>query len=270
MCCSKSIWFARLALIAAGVSFTFPHRADAQALPVVAADRSTQKPTEEGPSAALAFEKRFRRDNDAGKPVPLEECQNIRPLTENFWSKKQVLSDFEQCRTEGQIGAIVIVKTEYCCDDSRLCAVTTACMERKSTPLIGQFRIYAAWIKNSPDHQGGKRNQWDQAVIEEYGFNQGPGARIAVMVPKSDGKMAQWFSTASDLRLSSEDLDRNLGRTPELERFLAKAVKHAAGDVPDHSVTADAGSVPSEPEAQANRASGNLPRSRFGFRRTSR
>jgi hypothetical protein len=194
---------------------------------------ATGQRTDEGPSAALAFEKSFRSENDDGKAVPLDACQNIRQLTEGFWTKKHVLTDFKQFHTEGQVGAIVIIKTEFCCDGSRLCAVTTACMEKKSTPLIGQFRVYAAWIKNSPDHKAGRRNQWDQAVIDEYGFIQGPGARIVVMVPTFDGKMYQWFSNASDLGLSVADFESNHGRTPELERFLAEAVKYAPRQAPD-------------------------------------
>jgi hypothetical protein len=223
----------------AAALFTFPRGADAQALPLTKADVDTGEWTDEGPSAALAFEKSFRGEKDDGKPVPLDACQNIRQLTEEFWSKKHVLTDFKQFHTAGQVGAIVIVKTEFCCDGSRLCAVTTACMEKKSTPLIGRFRIYAAWIKNSPEHEGSSRNQWDQAVIDEYGFIQGPGARIVVMVPTFDGKMYQWFSNASDLGLSLADFESNHGRTPELERFLAEAVKYVPSEVPDIKSTND-------------------------------
>ena len=233
MYCSKFSWFARVSLVAAWLLFPFPRGADAQALPRIDAEVATGEWTDEGPSAALAFEKSFRGENHDGKAVPLNACQNIRQLTEKFWSKKHVLTDFKQSRTEGQVGAIVIVKTEFCCDGSRLCAVTTACMEKKSTPLIGRFRVYAAWIKNSADHKAGRRNQWDQAVIEEYGFIQGPGARIIVMVPTFDGKMYQWFSNASDLGLSMEDFESNQGRTPELERFLTEALKYAPGEASD-------------------------------------
>jgi len=226
--------FARLTLIAICTLLTFPRGADAQDLqPPSDVDVVITESTDEGPSAALAFEKSFRGERDDGKPVPLDSCHNIRQLTEEFWSKKHVLADFKQYRTEGQVGAIVIVKTEYCCDGSRLCAVTTACMEKKSTPLIGRFRVYAAWIKNSPDHKGGKRNRWDRSVIDEYGFVQGPGARIVVMVPTFDGKMYQWFSSASDLSLSLSDFENHHGSTPELERFLAEAVKHAPVEAPE-------------------------------------
>jgi hypothetical protein len=227
---SKFNWLALLFLIAAWPLFTFPLGAHAQEWLLKEADVANVGLAYEGPSAALDFEKNFRTKNDNGKPVPLDECQNIRQLTEEFWSKKHVLSDFKEFRTEGQIGAIVIVKTEFCCDGSRLCAVTTACMEKKSTPLIGRFRVYAGWIKNHPNHHAGSWDQWDQKVIDEYGFNQGPGARIVVMVPTFDGKMYQWFSDAADLELSLSYFEYNKGQTPKLERFLAVAVKYAPGE----------------------------------------
>lgn len=187
---------------------------------------------DEGPNAALTFEKGFREEHQGWKPVPLDECHNIRQLTEELWSKKHVLTDFKQSRSEGQVGAIVIVKTEFCCEDSRLCAVTTACMEKRSTPLIGRFRVYAGWVKNQPNHETGNYIQWDQDVINEYGFTQGPGARIVVMIPTFDGKMYQWFSSAADLELSLSDFEGNNGRTPKLEQFLAEALKYAPGEPP--------------------------------------
>ncbi|MBC8352044.1 MAG: hypothetical protein H8E66_08640 [Planctomycetes bacterium] len=186
----------------------------------------------EGPSAAFAFEKSFR-DPDLyrnSKPVRLDQCENITALTTDLWSKKDVLTDFKQYRTEDQVGAIVIVKTEYCCDGSRLCAVTTACMEKKSTPLVGRFRVYAGWIKNNPDRAW---SQWDDNVIREYEFIQGPGARVVVMVPTWDGKMYQWHSTATRLDLSASDFDRHQGETPKLEAFLEEAVKYAPTTKPD-------------------------------------
>jgi hypothetical protein len=224
---SKFGWFALLFPIGAWSLFACPVGAHAQDRPLKEADVDTAGSADEGPSAALAFEKSFRVDQDDWKPIPLDKCQHIHPLTEEFWSKKHVLTDFKQFCTKGQVGAIVIVKTEFCCDDSRLCAVTTACMEKKSTPLIGRFRVYAAWIRNHANQDADRRTQWDQEVVDEYDFIQGPGARIVVMVPTFDGKMYQWFSNATDLELSLSDFESNNGRTPKLERFLAEAMKYA-------------------------------------------
>lgn len=267
MRCSQFRRFARLALIAVWAFVAIPRCVEAQqAFPDAVAARVREKPTEDGPSVALAFEKSYRDNKHHGKPVPLDACSNIRPLTEEFWTKKQVLADFAQGRTDEQLGAIVIVKTEFCCDDSRLCAVTTACLEKKATPLVARFRVYAAWIKNSPDHAGGKRQKWDQSVIDEYGFQQGPGARIVVMIPTADGKTLEWFSSASDLRLSSEDFDRREGRTPELEQFLAKAVKTSTNQPLDQVASDRADSIQPESAVPPRNTIDERPRSRFGFR----
>ena len=131
----------------------------------------------EGPSAAYEFEESFRDPNNwrNSKPIDLHLCENITKLNADFWSKKHVLTDFRKRRTMDQVGVIVIVKTELCCRGSRLCAVTTACMEKKSTPLVGRFLVYAGWIKNDPDHPENERRRWDANVINEYGFH--PGTR---------------------------------------------------------------------------------------------
>ena len=187
-----------------------------------------------GPAAALAFELSFQdpdRYRDS-KPVHLNQCKNITELTDKLWSKKDVLTDFKKHRTEGQIGVIVFLKTEFCCDGSRLCAVTTACLEKQSTPLVSRFRVYSGWIKNHPDLPDRNWSSWDDQVIEEYGFVQGPGARVAVMVPTWDGKMYQWHSNATRLELSQSEFEQRQGRTPALERFLAEAIKYAPQEIP--------------------------------------
>jgi len=188
---------------------------------------------EDGPHAALEFEKSRRDANNPNKskPVRLDECENITELTEGLWSKKHVLTDFKKRRTEDEIGVIVIVKTEYCCTGSRLCAVTTACMEKKSTPLVGRFRVYAGWIKNNPDHSIEEWSRWERDVMREYDFIQGPGARLLVMVPTWDGKMYQWFNTATRLQLTASSFDRHRGETPKLESFLQTAIKYAPAPI---------------------------------------
>jgi len=200
---------------------------DADNVETQAADRA-------GPEAALDFERSFRDPSNGGywNPVPLDQCQNITELTKDLWSKKQVLTHFKEHRSENQIGVIVFAKTEYCCDNSRLCAVTTACLEKRSTPLVDRFMVYGGWIRNHPDHTWEEWNQWDENVIAEYAFIQGPGARIVVMVPLWNGKMYQWESTASELEFSRWEFESRDGKTPALERFLQKAIKHAPTSVP--------------------------------------
>jgi len=204
----------------------------------------------EGPDAALAFEHEYRDpDNfNASRPIRFGECKHVTELNRELWSKKEVLTDFKKHRTNDQVGVIVFVKTEYCCTGSRLCAVTTACLEKKSTPLIGRFRIYGGWIKNHADRDEEAWSEWDRQVVEEYDFIQGPGARIVVMVPLWNGKMYQWQSTATDLELDGTAFDRRDGETPELERFLQTAIHYAPTDSPlrehaeDTSITSEPGS----------------------------
>ena len=189
----------------------------------------------EGPSAAFEFEKSFRDANrrSDSKPIDLQQCENITKLHVDFWSKKHVLTDFKKRRTVDQIGVIVIVKTELCCRGSRLCAVTTACMEKKSTPLVGRFLVYAGWVKNDPDFPDYERREWDSKLIEEYDFIQGPGARLVVMVPTWDGKMYQWHSTATKLDLFGSTFEKNQGETPKLEAFLQTAIDYAPPAIPE-------------------------------------
>ncbi len=189
----------------------------------------------EGPTAALEFEKSFRDLNRRGdsKPVDLQQCENITKLHADFWSMKHVLTDFKKRRTVDQIGVIVIVKTELCCRGSRLCAVTTACLEKKSTPLVGRFLVYAGWVKNDPDFPDYERREWDSKLIDEYDFIQGPGARVVVMVPTWDGKMYQWHSTATKLDLFGSTFETNQGETPKLEAFLQTAIDYAPPTIPE-------------------------------------
>lgn len=212
---------------------------------------------EEGSLAALEFEKSRRDPNGSNQsnPIRLDQCENITELTKDLWSKKQVLTDFKKRRTDDEIGVIVIVKTEYCCTGSRLCAVTTACMEKKSTPLVGRFRVYAGWIHNNPDHPSEEWSQWERDVIQEYDFIQGPGARLVVMVPTWDGKMYQWFSNATKLELNEHYFDRREGKTPELESFLQTAIDYAPESTSAPGETTSRASADASSESASERSS---------------
>lgn len=187
-----------------------------------------------GPSAAFEFEQRFRQldGGNQWEPVRLDQCDNITELSRKLWSKKHVLTDFKKHRSDEQVGVIVFVKTELCCEGSRLCAVTTASMEKKSTPLVSRFRVYGGWIKNNPDHPQEEWNEWERDVINEYDFIQGPGARVVVMIPTWDGKMYEWHSTATRLDLFGSSFVANQGETPELDRFLETALQFAPTSIP--------------------------------------
>ena len=219
-----------LAWVAAGCSMVW-------SVGVCAQESSEVEPVvvvREGPRAAFEFEKSFRGSDGRqdSQPIDLQQCENITKLNTDFWSKKHVLTDFKKRRTVDQVGVIVIVKTELCCRGSRLCAVTTACLEKKSTPLVGRFLVYAGWVKNDPDYPDDERREWDTELIDEYDFIQGPGARIVVMVPTWDGKMYQWHSTATKLDLFGSTFETNQGETPKLEAFLQTAIDYAPPAIP--------------------------------------
>lgn len=181
-----------------------------------------------GPGAALAFEQAFRGPSRrSSKPIDLDCCCNILMLDKELWSKKQVLADFKANRTAEQVGAIVVVKTENCAQGTRLCAATTAALEKQATPLVGRFRVYMAWIKSNPEHQGAEWKKWEQDVIREYEFVQGPGARILVLVPGNGAAPLEWKSDASELKLTGSNLARQQGKTPELEKLLKRAIDQA-------------------------------------------
>jgi hypothetical protein len=193
----------------------------------------------DGPAAAVEFEESFRdaENGNRWQPVPLDRCENITELTKDLWSKKDVLTDFKKNRSEEELGVIVIVKTELCSRGSRLCAVATASLEKKSTPLVGRFRVYAGWIKNNPDHARDEWGQWERDVIKEYNFIQGPGARLVVMVPTWDGKMYEWHSTATELNLNRTAFTARQGETPQLENFLRTAIDAAPATIPSPALS---------------------------------
>ena len=146
-----------------------------------------------GPDAALALEKSLRGSETRGRrstgasPVDLERCRNITQMSPDLWTKEDILADFERTRTEDQVGVVVFVKTELCHGNRfRLCAVTTAALEKQATAILEHYKVYGAWIKSNPEHTGQEWRKWEREVIREYGFVQGPGARIVVLVPYGD------------------------------------------------------------------------------------
>ncbi len=203
----------------------------------VAAPTAPALPASEGPAAALSFEQSCRgpmvpSEGPYGifpkaKPMALESLSHIFPLTESMWTRTDVLNDFRKNKSPEQIGAVVIVKTELCCNNCfRPCAVTTAAFEKFSTPLIKKFRVYAAWIKNNPARPEDKTG-WEAKVEAEYKFEQGPGARIVAIVPDGQGRVHVIGAGAADIGLDLEHFELEQGRTPGLEEFLRTAIDSA-------------------------------------------
>lgn len=204
----------------------------------------------EGPEAVLEFERMFRgkanpdykgcchKDHGKGhaprrdkkdekypeaKPIPLEGLKNIAPLSAELWRPADVLKDFEKTRGEGQEAVLVIVKTEFChANEHRVCAAATAALEKLSTPVLKNFKVYGAWIKGGPNSRDPRQRDFDENVALAYRFEQGPGAKLVVLVPGVD---RPFDASASELGLTVDDLEKNKGRTPRLERFLTDALE---------------------------------------------
>ena len=112
-----------------------------------------------GPAAALKFAEEHRGDAYLPKEmycypgavgVPFAECENIIPMTSQLWTPAQIAADFNDRmkalpEKERKRGIIVLLKTERCATKAaRLCTNTTAALEKRSTPLAGEFLIYGA------------------------------------------------------------------------------------------------------------------------------
>ncbi|MBI3552150.1 MAG: hypothetical protein HY077_06500 [Elusimicrobia bacterium] len=215
---------------------------------VVLADGANPKAApakdEEGPAAALAFEKKYRGEKNPkggvgmsqeelypdAKPVPFSDTKNIVQMNDSLWSRDQIVADFKKNHKEGEVAAIVLVKTEFCCTNFyRPCAVTTAVFEKRAASDLKKFRVYGAWVRNpkalpkdATVAQKKAKTAWDEKVMDEYDFEQGPGATIVFINPK-DGKAIK--TDASQMQLFMEPFDKEGGKVPVLEKALAKVLE---------------------------------------------
>jgi hypothetical protein len=206
-------------------------------LEVVAADNTAEK---YGPAAALRFARHYR--GEAYDPaeiscypeaagVPFSDTENIVPMTGTLWTPAQLRDDFERRmsrlpESERKRGIIVLLKTERCAPKKlRACTVTTAALEKRSTPLAGQFLIYGVLLlprdndipAGSLDIEKGE-DAWKNAAAGTYQFKQGPGATLAFLNPK-DGAVLETTNAVRLQLMEKNFLDRE-GRTPELEAKL--------------------------------------------------
>lgn len=208
---------------------------------VLAASKPSPK---EGPAAALAFARSFRGEvftantlhcwPDA-KGVPFADCEHIVPMSHNLWTPAQIVADFQRRMAalpvgERKKGIIVMLKTERCATKSlRACTVTTAALEKRSTPLVAEFEIYGLLIKpRDGDVPAGSlkietgADAWKNDAAGEYQFEQGPGATLAFLDPR-DGSLIE-RTDAMKLRLVEADFIKNKGDTPQLHAKLGSVL----------------------------------------------
>ena len=199
-----------------------------------------------GPEAALGFARKHRGEVHASGAlhcypgavgVPLEVCENIIPMTAELWMPEQIAADFWKRMdalpvAQRKKGIVVMLKTERCATKwLRACTVTTAALEKRSTPLAGEFAVYGVLLKpRDGDVPAGSlaietgADAWKNEAAGEYEFRQGPGATLVFLDPAAGAKIERTDAVA--LRLREKEFLENGGRTPELhaalERVLAR------------------------------------------------
>jgi len=198
-----------------------------------------------GPASALRFAQNFR--GETFKPntlhcypdavgVPFAECEHILPMTAVLWTPAQIVADFHRRMknlpvAERKKGIIVLLKTERCATKSlRACTVTTAALEKRSTPLAGEFAIYGLLLKpRDNDVPAGSLpietglDTWKNQAAKEYDFKQGPGATLVFLNPSDGSTMKRTDAIA--LQLFDREFLKNQGATPKLHQQLAEILE---------------------------------------------
>jgi len=198
-----------------------------------------------GPQAVIDFSRRYRGglcrpgalvQYPAAQGIPWADTRNIIPMTAELWTPAQLSADFQR-RTAGlagperKVGILVLLKTERCAVKAvRYCSTTTAALEKRSTPLVGQFVIYGVQLlpRDQDDPPGSRAvetgtDAWKNAAAGEYRFRQGPGATLVFLRPSDGARLDS--SDAYRLGLDEPQLLRDHGRTPQLEDELMRVLR---------------------------------------------
>ena len=168
--------------------------------------------------------------------VPFADCENIIPMTAAKWKPKELVMDFEQ-RMAGlpadrrKKGIIVLLKTERCATKwLRACTVTTAALEKRSTPRAEEFLIYGVLLKpRDHDEPPGSlaievgADAWKNEAAGEYQFAQGPGATLVFLDPRDGSRIIRTDAVA--LGLIERDFRKTDGRTPRLHALLEDVLR---------------------------------------------
>jgi hypothetical protein len=197
-----------------------------------------------GPAAALAMDHAYRGSCcepgvlhcfPGAHAVPITDCANIIPMTATMWTPGELCADFRRRMaalpaSQRKQGIIVMLKTERCATKaSRACTITTAALEKRSTPLVSDFLVYAVQLKprDNDDPPGSLpietgADAWKNRAAGEYRFEQGPGATLVVLDPSFGATIVR--TNAARLDLLEWDFVKNHGRTPGLEKILREAL----------------------------------------------
>jgi hypothetical protein len=198
--------------------------------------------SDEGPLAALRYAESFR---GAGRQpgqmhlypdargIPFEETRHFISLTSELWRPADLAADFRRRAAllpsgERPRGIIVVLKTERCATKRlRACTVTTAALEKRSTPLAASFLLYGVWLQpRDDDHPPGSRaietgaDAWKNEAAGVYEFDQGPGATIVFLDPRTGQILERTDARAQ--RLFDAAFTGDSGRTTKLHETLAR------------------------------------------------
>jgi len=211
----------------------------------VVASPAAQK-TAEGPASALAFAEAYKGERVAANQldcfpdacgVPFAACEHIIPMTATLWTPKQIIADF-QTRADSlsprdwPIGIIVLLKTERCATKAfRGCSITTAALEKRSTPLAKRFLIYGLQLKprDNDTPPGSLKietgvDAWKNDAAGEYQFQQGPGATLVFLDPITGAVIEH--TDAARLGLMEGKFLAAQGETPLLHKTLQAVIDH--------------------------------------------
>jgi hypothetical protein len=198
-----------------------------------------------GPAAALAFAEHYRGEREARGElhcypdaigVPLADCENIVPMTAELWTPAQLVADYRRRMAalperERKKGIIVMLKTERCATKAfRGCTVTTAALEKRSSPLAAEFLIYGVRLlpRDGDDPPGSLTietgvDAWKNEAAGVYRFRQGPGATLVFLDPTDGARLEH--TDAARLGLTEHNFVRDGGRAPRLDVVLDRVLK---------------------------------------------
>ncbi|HWA86153.1 MAG TPA: hypothetical protein VG710_08030 [Opitutus sp.] len=201
-----------------------------------------------GPAAALAFAEHYRGAGERpgelycypdATGVPLADCANIVPMTAELWTPSELVADYRRRMAalperERKKGIIVMLKTERCATKAfRGCTVTTAALEKRSSPLAAQFLIYGVRIlpRDGDDPPGSRAletgaDAWKNEAAGVYRFRQGPGATLVFLDPADGARLAH--TDAARLGLTERNFVRDGGSAPLLHALLERVLREIA------------------------------------------
>jgi len=198
-----------------------------------------------GPNAAVAFELAHRGSVEhsgellcypEARGIAWSETEHFVEMTSSLWTPESIVADFNRRMAqlppaERKRGILVVLKTERCAPKwLRACTVTTAALEKRSTPLAAEFQLYGVWLKpRDNDVPAGSlkietgADAWKNDAAGQFHFQQGPGATLAFLNPHTGATILRTDATKVDL--FEKPFLAAHGQTPKLHQLLADVLR---------------------------------------------